>query len=118
MSWTRVLGAIACVVLVARVSHAQTTGQGWIVGGAGTHSNPFTSGLVVQAAGGGEVIVQSRLSIGGEAGLLIGGDVGTPVSLDVSLHRPRKMSRSVWSRSCSAALRASSPSLNPAATTR
>ena len=90
-AWKRGLIGIALLMLSAGVSNAQTTGQGYFVGGAGLYSNGFSSGPVVQFGGGGEALIQDRIGIGGELGLAGGGgDVLAALSLNASLHFPKQ----------------------------
>jgi hypothetical protein len=82
---------IAAFTLLAGVSNAQTTGQGYVAGGAGTYSNGFSSGPVIQLGGGGEALIQNRAGIGGELGLAAGGgDAFATLSLSASLHFPKE----------------------------
>jgi hypothetical protein len=91
MAWRSCLIGLAGLMLSAGVSNAQTSGQGYFMGGAGTYSNGFSSGRVVQFGGGGEALIQNRVGIGGELGLARGGgDAWATLSLDASLHFPKQ----------------------------
>ena len=91
MAWKRCLIGIAGLMLSAGLSNAQTTGQGHFAGGAGTYSNGFSSGQVLQVGGGGEALIQNRFGIGGELGLAGGGgDAWATLSLNASLHFPKQ----------------------------
>jgi len=84
---------LAGLLLSAGVSNAQTTGQGYVVGGGGVYSNPFTSGTVAEVAGGGEALIENRLGIGGELGFVFEGSA--TASLKASLHFPNQRTSSM-----------------------
>jgi hypothetical protein len=61
------------VLLSSTPARSQTHGEGFVGLGAGAYSNPFTSGRIIDLAGGGELVLSERIGAGAELGLAAGG---------------------------------------------
>jgi hypothetical protein len=81
---------LAALIGGAGVADAQTTGQGYVLGGAGMYWNGVTFGPVGQLAGGGEAIFHDRFGVGGEGALTAGGESQwLALSVDGRVYFPR-----------------------------
>jgi hypothetical protein len=80
---------LAAMIGSVGVANAQTTGQGYVLGGAGMYFTGSTFGPVGQLAGGGEAIFHDRFGVGGEGALTAGGgSPWTALSVDGRVHLP------------------------------
>jgi hypothetical protein len=84
----RVAIGLLGVLLSSTPAHSQTHGEGFVGLGVGAYSNPFTSGRIIDLAGGGELLLSKRIGAGAELGLAAGGGLLAVTCVGGSVHLP------------------------------